>query len=57
MRHFLTFEQCRQADIQRTVTPAPTIVLLLSMVYIAAFLAAARRTARIEARLGEHPGG
>jgi hypothetical protein len=57
LRHFLTFEQCRQADIQRTVTPAPTIVLLLSMVYIAAFLAAARRTARIEARLGEHPGG
>ncbi|QJP12368.1 hypothetical protein G3545_01030 [Starkeya sp. ORNL1] len=57
MRRFLTFEQCPQADIQRTVTPGPTIVLLLSMVFIAAFVAAARRTARIEARLGEHPGG
>lgn len=37
--------------------PAPTIVLLLSIVFIAAFLAAARRTARIEAHLGDHPGG
>lgn len=37
--------------------PAPTIVLLLSIVFIAAFVAAARRTARTEARLGDYPGG